>query len=156
MNKESYRKYKETNIRASAAYNKRNPDKVKAWNHTSYLRHKEKILKQTKKYQQNNTSYSYRFSRGRSSAKERGLSWEINLNQYMYLIKQGCDYCHNSLEHVTGYSLDRLNNSLGYSLDNLVACCGDCNAIRGNKLTPEELKVAISAVLQYRNLNRNR
>jgi hypothetical protein len=63
---------------------------------------------------------------------------------------KGCHYCFSSLLTETGIGLDRINNNLGYSLDNVLPCCGNCNKIRQDKLTVEEMKVAMSAIINYR------
>jgi hypothetical protein len=36
--------------------------------------------------------------------------------------------------------VDRISNAHGYDLDNIVPCCGPCNAIRGGVLTFEEMQ----------------
>jgi hypothetical protein len=60
-----------------------------------------------------------------------------------------CSYCGGPLP-TAGAGLDRLDNSKGYDLDNVVPCCGDCNRLRGDRLTPEETRVAVQAIQQYR------
>jgi len=49
------------------------------------------------------------------------------------------------------YFLDRKNNNKGYSKDNCVVCCIECNQIKRNHLTYDEMIVAMKAVLEHRN-----
>jgi len=77
---------------------------------------------------------------------------ELNLTQEKCeeLWNNGCHYCTKSLANETGCGLDRLDNSLGYIPDNVIPCCGSCNKMRNNILTHEEMKIAMTAVLNYR------
>ena len=53
------------------------------------------------------------------------------------------------------YFLDQKNPSNGYSRENCVVCCWSCNRIKCHLLTYEEMKVAMKAVLEYRNANQS-
>lgn len=44
--------------------------------------------------------------------------------------------------------VDRLDNARNYSLDNIVLCCGPCNAIKSNILSSEEVSRLGPAVLE--------
>lgn len=51
----------------------------------------------------------------------------------------------------TGVGLDRIDNdSRRYDVTTVLPCCGSCNMTRGDRLTVEEMKVAMDAVLAYR------
>lgn len=92
-----------------------------------------------------------RFTRARSAAKRRGLKWTITLEQYIPLATANCNYCDGFFSRVTtGGGLDRLDNSKGYEPDNVVPCCTTCNVVRGDKLTPEETRAAVQAVIALR------
>lgn len=67
-----------------------------------------------------------RYIATRASAKARGYSFELTETQYANLFSWGCFYCK---QPATG--LDRLNPRVGYEVPNVVACCGDCNQIKG-------------------------
>ena len=43
-----------------------------------------------------------------------------------------------------------MNNEKGYEEGNVLPCCKDCNSVRQDVLTVEEMKVAMKAVLKYR------
>jgi hypothetical protein len=104
-------------------------DKQKESNRRSYLRSVEK----------RNYAPNFRFNRGRWGAKNRELSWTINLLEYTFLLSLGCIYCHKSVKRETGTALDRIDNRHGYELDNVYPCCGRCNKVRGSILSVEEM-----------------
>lgn len=95
-----------------------------------------------------------RFSFTKSSAKQRGLNFTLLEDQYITLINSPCHYCDNQLDSPTnssGIGLDRLDNDRGYEVDNVVPCCVICNRVRNKHFTPEETKIAIQAVVAFRN-----
>lgn len=92
-----------------------------------------------------------RFNQGKSEATRRKIKWLLDIQTYQNLISKPCHYC-NLLIASTGVGLDRINNdkSIGYTVDNVLPCCGDCNKIRGDRLTVEEMEVAMKAILLFR------
>ena len=50
--------------------------------------------------------------------------------------------------------LDRLDSDGCYELTNVVSCCYSCNTIKNNILTPEETKIAVKAILDFRALQK--
>jgi len=87
-----------------------------------------------------------------SSFKTRmGNKVQLTREEYCEIFKNDppCIYC-NSLIRSTGSGLDRIDNSKVYTIDNVNPCCGVCNDIRGDNLTVEEMKVAMNAILNYR------
>jgi hypothetical protein len=88
-------------------------------------------------------------------AKTRRIIVEISIKEYEELISKPCYYCEGKMKAETkfGSGIDRLNSKIGYIENNLVACCKVCNFIKGDYLTPEETKVAVNAVLEYRKNN---
>ena len=91
-----------------------------------------------------------RLSHARDIANSRKHECNLTDEQFINYWNSPCDYCGNSIAHQTGIGLDRLNNDLHYTTDNVVSCCGDCNYIRGDILTYEEMKAAMKAVVEYR------
>lgn len=90
-------------------------------------------------YQQKNKQR--KFSVGKSHAKAKGLEFSIDKELYFNTISKGCFYCGEILNNRgTGYSLDRIDNTKGYSKDNILPCCGECNRIRSDIYTVEEMK----------------
>lgn len=82
-----------------------------------------------------------RFSKGKAAAKHRGIEWTLTFEEFCYLLEAVCYYCCNNLGKLTesGYCLDRLDNSKGYTKDNSVACCWECNRIKGSFLSSKEM-----------------
>lgn len=74
----------------------------------------------------------------RSNAKNRGLSFELNLDQFKYICQSNCYYCkkvpriktHVGLDYRN--SIDRLDSSNGYALANCVPCCVTCQFMKGS------------------------
>lgn len=85
-----------------------------------------------------------RFGRASRRAETRGKTWELSRETYETLVEQPCDYCGDPTGD--GVGLDRLDNTRGYEPDNVVPCCGDCNMLRGRRLTPEQTRKAIRAI----------
>jgi len=83
-------------------------------------------------------------------AKARKWLVTLTMDEYEKIHGTPCHYCFETFTQVKGYGLDRLDNTKGYHKDNVVSCCGPCNAIRGDKLTVEEMMVAMAAVLELR------
>jgi 5-methylcytosine-specific restriction endonuclease McrA len=75
------------------------------------------------------------FNAYRASARHRGHTFLLTLDEFGKLIKQECFYCGvepKQLARTTGDSvcyngLDRIDNNKGYELSNIVTCCGACN-----------------------------
>lgn len=79
-----------------------------------------------------------RYSRAVTKAIARDVPFLLNFDEWSELVEQECAYCAGALEP-QGIGLDRLDNSLGYVLGNVVPCCAECNRIRSNKYTPQEM-----------------
>jgi len=88
------------------------------------------------------------------NCRRRNIYWEITREQLAELIKQNCTYCkappRTNRRGVTYNGLDRIDHDRGYTLKNVLPCCGTCNSIRGRHLTVEEMKVAMKAIINYR------
>jgi hypothetical protein len=116
-------------------WKKKNPDKVKALNKSWGERFPIKK----------------RLPHAREIARRRGYACTLTDEQFINYWNTPCHYCDSSILEEKGIGLDRLNNNLGYETSNVVPCCGDCNYIRGDILTHDEMKVAMNAVVKYRN-----
>jgi len=112
-----------------------NPDKVKAANKSWLERFPLKR----------------RLSHAKDIARTRELVFDLSNEELLEFWNQPCHYCHQSILHQTGIGLDRKDNTLGYVKGNVLPCCGDCNYVRSDVLTVEEMEVAMNAVLKFRN-----
>jgi hypothetical protein len=143
-NQEWVQNYREENAEYIAA-------KSKEYRET----HQEETKQRWQDWYKNNPERSprRRFTEAKNKAiKKRKLSWTLTLEEYIELIKQPCYYCNYALGEPVrrACGLDRLNSSIGYEIDNVVSCCYLCNTIKGDRLTPEEAKIAIETILQMR------
>jgi hypothetical protein len=76
--------------------------------------------------------------------KERN-NVNLTYEEYIEFTKiKNCHYCNVPMNwhpyHMTGYYLDRKDNSLGYSVDNCVVCCARCNEAKSDHFTYDEWK----------------
>lgn len=79
-----------------------------------------------------------RFAEAKRIAVKREIPWGITLEEYLVLRDKPCFYCGAPLP-VWGHGLDRKDNDQGYFVENVVPCCGDCNAARGDRFTHQEM-----------------
>ena len=87
---------------------------------------------------------------------------DLTFEEFVEFTKiSACSYCerpvtwaaHNITfrgKRNSAYNLDRLDNAKGYEKSNLVVCCGVCNNGRADRFTPEEWKVMVHALLEFR------
>jgi hypothetical protein len=47
----------------------------------------------------------------------------------------------------------KTRNTKGYISENVVSCCGLCNSLKRDNLSPEETLAVISAIIEYRKNN---
>ena len=101
-------------------------------------------------------------------AKKKGLTFELSEKQFRELTSSDCHYCNrkpsqnsnrkqsaspHNMRFKVDYiynGIDRMNSDIGYISSNCVPCCGDCNAIKSDILSYEEMQVAMKAVLTLR------
>ena len=79
-----------------------------------------------------------------SGCKRRNIYWELTPEYFSKLTKQDCAYCGvPPLQKMRGYTyngIDRKDDDMGYTDCNTVPCCGECNFIKGCRLTFDEMK----------------
>lgn len=85
------------------------------------------------------SSFNSLYSRYKSGAETRNLTFLLTKDDFKELIKQKCFYCDREPQQIFGdkhrvfsistvyNGIDRVDNSRGYELDNCVPCCGRCN-----------------------------
>lgn len=113
-----------------------------------FLKNKNELVRQQardrrkanpEKFKIKETAPARRFSSGRKTAKSRGHSWELTLDQWKEkILNKQCWYCDGALPEY-GHGLDRRDNAQGYTYENVVACCQECNRIKGHKITYNEM-----------------
>lgn len=114
----------------------------------------------TKPHRRNETKKSWlvlnghkpkvRFDKAKNNRHSRKKGWFLLFEEYAALIAKPCHYCGEDTSQAKGCGLDRLDNSKGYILGNVVSCCAICNTGRSENFTPEEWKIAIAAILRFR------
>ena len=81
-----------------------------------------------------------RFAACRQNANRRGVICTLTFDEYCLLITQLCTYCQGPL-NATGSGLDRKDSSEGYTTDNVTPCCWQCNRIKSNEFSYEEMLI---------------
>ncbi len=66
-----------------------------------------------------------RYTRYKSSAKKRGLTFSLTQEELTHLSEGDCTYCGSA-----GGGVDRIDASIGYQLGNCVSCCTTCNIMK--------------------------
>ena len=125
----------------------KDPEKARERVKRSRLRNLERTRNTTKRY---NLRIENKFKMAIRSARDRGLTWIITLEEFKEIHRNRCIYDNKDLSLEVGSGLDRIDSTIGYKTSNVVPCCGSCNAIRNNRLSFEEMKVAMRAVLELR------
>lgn len=83
---------------------------------------------------ENNWKYKHgskAYSRYMHGAKDRGLEFDLSIENFKELTKLPCFYCNRyeplrtDTDCLNG--IDRVDNSEGYNIKNCVPCCGTCN-----------------------------
>lgn len=114
---------------------------------TKYISdNKENIKEYQANWRKNNRRGKGRFSYVKNHAKRRKLEFTLNESDYYSLINLDCYYCTLPNNVEAGIGLDRLDNNKGYIINNVVSCCIECNYVRGNRFTPEEMAVIGQAI----------
>jgi len=70
------------------------------------------------------------------NADQRGLPFELDLEDFEEIIAQPCFYCGN-FSAIEKNGVDRFDNRLGYIRENCVSCCGKCNRAKWT-MSPKE------------------
>lgn len=94
-----------------------------------------------------------RFVYVRERIRRKGRTWSLSRAAWEQLIAQPCHYCRLSVNSEAGSGLDRLDNERGYTAANVVPCCIECNIARGDRFSPDEMRV-IGATIRLVKLSR--
>ncbi len=107
------------------------------------------LLKSSKKHR-NSTSGKYYY--GKWEAKKRNIEFLLTFEEYSKIIEnKNCYYaCGNNISD-TCLSLDRVDNNKGYIVGNVVPCCINCNRLKNEFITGEEMFKIVELLKQIRN-----
>lgn len=141
--KRDYEKNRAARIQKSSDWRKNNPDKYKE----QYLKGNSVGAPHHYKYARSNKG---RFYSLKLQAKKRNLEVTFGFDEYSLLVQSECHYCGKAL-NATGSGLDRKDNKYGYTASNVVPCCKNCNIMKNNFLTYNEMVVVSEALRRYRN-----
>ena len=103
--------------------------------------------------------YEWIFKLLKRSSKHSSHSCELIYEDILGFVEIGvCHYCGDKIEwmpHETrgcrwAYYLDRKDNSVGYTWDNCVVCCIECNRIKGNRFTYDEMMLLSHVLFKIR------
>ncbi len=70
------------------------------------------------------------FLRCQHQAQERGIRFELNLEQFKRIVFQSCYWCN---EYGSPRGIDRRNNFENYTVKNSLPCCARCNRWKSNE-----------------------
>ena len=95
------------------------------------------------------TTYNFRrlLNRYKSKAKDRGIKWNLSIEEFSKLTKGNCYLCgigpartvqlrqnKNYLDHPPYLynGVDRVDSKIGYQFKNCRTCCGECNRMKSD------------------------
>ncbi len=97
------------------------------------------------------TRPEYRYKSLKLRCKREGRKFRMAYKSYVKKLNAGCYYCGADIKKEIGGGMDRLNNNNpNYFTRGLVPCCAQCNKVKSNQLTPNEMLVAMKAVIKFR------
>lgn len=110
-----------------------------------------------KRNKRTHTTIAYKWNCLLSNAKRRNMVVLLSKEQFEIIIKSQCYYCNGILDNDQGWGshCDRLDNNIGYTHENTVSCCGFCNKIKQDLLSPCETKEVIFLIIKMRKLDKN-
>jgi hypothetical protein len=91
-----------------------------------------------------------RFKLGQQQANKRNIEWLLSYDQYENIVSGSCFYCDDYfgvVQEAEGVGLDRLDSHKGYEVDNVMACCGRCNWLKSDWMTPLQASCAVRAII---------
>ena len=102
------------------------------------------------------------FCQYKRAARRKKLEFLLNRDQFVSILKLNCHYCGKSPSNLIKRAarkfspelqfkyngIDRVDNARGYKIDNVVPCCRECNTIKHDSLTYDEMK-AVAQFLKF-------
>ncbi len=100
------------------------------------------------------------YKRYRATAWERKLEFSVPILEFVEIAMMPCTYCQKeadktiksaeSKSHIKYTGIDRKDSSKGYTKENIVPCCTQCNMIKNNLLSYEEMIEVMKLVKKMR------
>jgi hypothetical protein len=91
----------------------------------------------TKKYKQ---TANGRYRVAKDGASRRGILWSLDFATFLVYANGVCTYCGcEKPPEYQGSFIDRINTNLGYSAENVESCCWNCNKLKGDLLSKDEM-----------------
>ena len=96
-----------------------------------------------------NKPYQWLFKILSINAIRNHREMNLSFSDFLEIISHGkCDYCGRKISWVPyekvgvshAYYVDRKNSELGYTKENSVACCTECNQVKSNKFSEDEMR----------------
>lgn len=106
------------------------------------------LRKETTAERNKKLPYFWIFTMARQHASASKKDFQLTYNDILDFIGiTKCHYCektirwerHGTKKFYHGYQLDRMDNNKGYIKNNCVVCCSQCNRIKGNQFTHDEM-----------------
>jgi hypothetical protein len=66
------------------------------------------------------------------SARKYNREFTLTESMYAAITETPCTYCRRAVTATNRSGIDRIDNDAGYTPDNVVACCTECNRMRGS------------------------
>ena len=111
---------------------------------------KNKAKERSKRYEQTDKGRAIGLAKAyRTIDKNKGHENNVTQKYILdFIFNATCVYC-GTKERL---GCDRINNSIGHTIDNCVPSCGDCNIMRGDRFTHEEMLIIGKAVAHVRSM----
>ena len=94
--------------------------------------------------------------------KTRGWAVSLTFDEFLKFTEtETCHYCSQQVAWIPrgnsskATNLDRIDNLIGYTQENCVVCCPECNRIKSNKYSYDEMLVIGKFLKELRHGNRN-
>lgn len=113
-------------------------------------KHLAKNLCQTHYDRDRSKNKSRRYSQLLRKSRIKNIECLITESELDSIVSKGCYYC-GSQRLSYGHGLDRLDSTKGYTVDNVVGCCGYCNKLKMEQLTPNETLEIVKKLKELRN-----
>lgn len=101
---------------------------------------------------------AYVYKNYKQSAKKRNVFFELTKEQLQKLTSSNCFYCglspdkSNQSYEYSYNGIDRKDNNQGYIETNSISCCKDCNYIKGDRLSYDEMLLLKPTLIKIREL----